>query len=251
MGTSSKLQPTYAVLDVETTGKDPTCDVVVEIGACLYRDGLRIATFETLVNPERPIPASASGIHHIRDRDVVGAPKIQDALRALSDFVADASVYVAHNADFDAKFLLDLPARPWLCTLRLARHLWPSADDFKNQTLRYYLDVDDADLTGVLSHRALADTFVTAGILCKALDQLRVTVGQRSLQWLLAYARRPIEVATMPRGNASTKGKSWSELTDRDLWYWLGREDLDQDLRWNTEQELYIRLADSICGNAA
>jgi hypothetical protein len=65
------------VLDLETTGFEPTCGVV-EIGAYdfkHYLDDEIIAPFEeTLVNPGMPIPPAASGCHHLCDEDVQEAP---------------------------------------------------------------------------------------------------------------------------------------------------------------------------------
>jgi hypothetical protein len=57
----------------------------------------------------------------------------------------------------------------------------------------------------------------------------------------MKYAGQPIAMETMPRGSDSTRGKPFSEVTFRDLFYWIRRPDLDSDLRWNLEQELYIR----------
>ena len=46
---------------------------------------------------------------------------------------------------------------------------------------------------------------------------------------------------TMPRGNERSRGKRFEELTKRDLMYWLGRDDVDADLRWNLERALAAR----------
>jgi exodeoxyribonuclease X len=231
----------YAVIDLETTGVDPEADAIVEVAACLYHRGARIAQFSTLVNPERHIPASASGIHHICDADVVDAPRRAQAIEELLKFVRGASIYVAHQASFESSFLPELQDRPWLCTVRIARHLWPNADNFKNQTLRYHLGIDETALDGAVTHRALADVFVTGEILNVALRELRSLYGQQTLDWLMKYADQPIAMETMPRGGDSTRGKPFSEITFRNLFYWINRTDLDSDLRWNLEQELYIR----------
>ena len=46
----------FVVVDLETTGLDPTADRIIEIGAVRYQDGQEKEVFETLVNPDIPIP---------------------------------------------------------------------------------------------------------------------------------------------------------------------------------------------------
>lgn len=180
----------FGVVDVETTGIVPARDAVVEIAASLYRGSRRIASFESLVDPGRPIPAAASGIHHITNHDTDGAPDRADAVRALAAFLRPAQALVAHNAAFDRAFLPELIGRPWLCTLQLARRLWPEADNHKNQTLRYHLGLDPGLLAGTTAHRALADTRVTGEIFVRALESFRARSAQPTLDALIAFASR-------------------------------------------------------------
>lgn len=98
---------TYVVFDTETTGLRPSDgDELVAIAAIRIVDS-RVQTqdrFETLVNPERPIPPSSTRFHGITDQDVADAPDARTALEAFKAFAADA-VLVAHNAAFDMRFL--------------------------------------------------------------------------------------------------------------------------------------------------
>lgn len=228
----------YAVIDTETTGTDPKTDRVVEIGCTLYQAGKLIGTFNTLVNPERHIPAGASGIHHLLDRHVADAPKFPEALASLKKFIEPASIYVAHNAVFDSAMLPELNDKRWLCTMRLAQHLWPDADNFKNQTLRYFLELEDKDFDGISSHRAVADCLVTGGILLKGLNRIREVHGPQTLPWLVKFADAPVLMTKMPRGSVGTKGKAWEDISIKDLQYWAGRGDNDRDLQWNIERAL-------------
>jgi exodeoxyribonuclease X len=237
---SSLRIPVVAVVDVETTGIDPSADAIVEVAASLYSpvDGL-LSSFSSLVNPGRPIPASASGVHHIRTSDVADAPTRTQALEALLHFVQPARCFVAHNAEFDRSFLPELADRRWICTMRLARHLWPEADDHKNQTLRYWLPIDETPLLGVEMHRAEADTRVTGQIFLRVVNDYRERFGSVTLGALQRLCWSPIPMTVMPRG--TRKGTPIAELPESDISYWLGREDTEPDLRWNLEQELYIR----------
>lgn len=70
-----KLDRPLVFLDLETTGPEVTTDRIVEI-ACIkvHPDGTR-TNWRKLVNPERPIPASATKVHGITDADVATADK--------------------------------------------------------------------------------------------------------------------------------------------------------------------------------
>ncbi len=161
---------TFAFVDVETTGIDPSVDRVVDFACVVVRNGQRIASYQSLVNPGRPIPAIASSIHHIRDRDVFNAPPLHEVVARAKPMIADAIV-VAHNASFDRAFLPFVEARPVACSLRLAMHVLDDVPNYKNQVLRYALDIDDAALEGLMPHRALADAIVTSHIFTRCLER--------------------------------------------------------------------------------
>src|SRR2546430_1262470 len=64
-----KLERPLIVLDVETTGTDPSRDRIVEVGFQLYEswfpgDGLK-KEWRSLVNPGVPIPEASVKVHHI------------------------------------------------------------------------------------------------------------------------------------------------------------------------------------------
>jgi DNA polymerase-3 subunit epsilon len=95
------------VLDTETTGLSPRAgDRVVALAAVRVRRGAvrRDEVFETLVRPDRAIPASATRIHGITDAMVAGAPSLDDVLPAFIDF-ASGGALAAHDAWFDLAFL--------------------------------------------------------------------------------------------------------------------------------------------------
>lgn len=165
------LDLVYRVIDTETTGLEPGSAAVCEVA---FRDitgrGAVVSPpMSTLVNPGHPIPAEASAIHHIVDADVVDAPSIVQAVRGLALY--GVAAYVAHNAEFDSKFLPMLTGT-WICTHRMAKHLFPGLKSHSNNEVRYHLAVEVDAPKHTASHRAAADVAVTAAIFAAMLPML-------------------------------------------------------------------------------
>jgi exodeoxyribonuclease X len=126
--------------------------------------------------------------------------------RVLDPFGLDAiSICAAHNSKFDSAFLPMLSDRQWIDTLRCAKHVWPDAPDFKNQTLRYRLDLPRDRM-----HRALEDAMMTAHILARLL-------AGRTVDELLELSTAPFLLSKVNFGKHY--GKSWSDVpTDYLQW---------------------------------
>jgi exodeoxyribonuclease X len=230
---------TYLVVDTETTGLDPGADRVVSVAGVWTRPGqggYRRESF--LVDPGRPIPPEASAIHHIVDKHVLGAPTLAQVLPAFQK--DDFDVYVAHNAAFDFGFLPS-GGRPVLCTMRLARKLWPKLPKYSNQYLRYALGLDVPEAEGLAAHEALADALVTSRLLLKELEVLAETPqpGLETIQDLLAWVQAPNLLVTCQFGSKH-RGVPWAQVP-KDYLAWMKREvkDLDADLRHTVE--FYLR----------
>jgi DNA polymerase III epsilon subunit family exonuclease len=94
----------FVVVDLETTGLSPRTARICEIGAQRVR-GLGLEdTYETLVDPGIPLPATVASLTGIRPRELSGAPTARAAVERLVAFTGDAAL-VAHNARFDLAFL--------------------------------------------------------------------------------------------------------------------------------------------------
>lgn len=171
--------PALTVFDIETTGLDPRKGHrIIEIAGVRIENGkITDKTFESLVNPERPIPPEARQINGIGDADVNAAPTIMSVLPEFLAF-AQGSILVAHNAAFDMGFLecekefcwgyVELPE--CFCTMRLSQSLYPTA-------FRHNLDVLSERFGIPLPqgrHRALPDVLQTATILLKMIDFGRI-----------------------------------------------------------------------------
>ena len=104
VGQSTK---TGILLDVETTGLDHRKDEVIELGIVKFDylpDG-RFAgvrdTFTSFNEPAVPIPLEVTALTGITDEMVAGHRIDEDA---VTSFVDDAVIVIAHNAGFDRKF---------------------------------------------------------------------------------------------------------------------------------------------------
>jgi DNA polymerase III subunit epsilon len=163
----------FVVVDLETTGGSPVNDAITEIGAVRFEGAERIGSFQTLVDPERPIPPAITHLTGISDRSVAGAPSLATVLPSFLEF-ARGAVIVAHNASFDVGFLdanilrLEYPAlpRPAVCTAKLARRLvWPEVPNVRLRTLAGYFRTRVQP-----THRALQDAEATGEVLQGLLD---------------------------------------------------------------------------------
>lgn len=169
---------TFAVVDVETTGGRPdTGDRITEIAVVTVKDGAVLDVFETLVNPERSIPPFITRLTNISwemVRDKAPFREVcQDVLRAL-----DGSVFVAHNANFDWRFVSAEVARSTgreltgrrLCTVRLSRRLLPQ---LRSRSLDWVARHYGVEIPPGMRHRAAGDALATAHCLLRLLDDAR------------------------------------------------------------------------------
>jgi DNA polymerase III alpha subunit (gram-positive type) len=232
---------TFAVVDVETTGVDPTVDRVVEVACARIRGGREIDAFSSLVHPGRHIPAVASAVHHLTDREVQFAPALEDLRARLSTMCADAIV-VAHNARFDLAFLPFLAQRPSLCTMRLAMRVLPDAPNYKNQVLRYHLCVDGGMHGEAIAHRARGDVQVTSRILTICLERYLAAGGSDDVDALVHRIAAPRRLPTLSFGRH--RGIAIEDVP-ADYLRWLQRESLSAsvDARYTAGCELRRRAA--------
>jgi len=121
-----------AFADTETTGLEPSSRVIEAAIIVTEIDGTILDTFETLINPEMPIPSCATSANNITDAMVADAPVTAIALPEFWSHIPDDAILVAHWASFDvgmltyasqrAGIVLDLE-RPVIDTCAIARSI--------------------------------------------------------------------------------------------------------------------------------
>ena len=223
------MSPTFRVLDSETTGFDPETEAVVELAAVDVQDGAIVDVKSDLVDPGIPVPPEASAVHHLTSKDLDGYPPLSEVWPQYKP--GEGVIMVAHNASFDVSFLGQAP-NEWLCTYRLASHLWPDAPGHSNQVLRYWLELSVPGADGLAAHRALADAYVTAAILGPLLEAAR-EAGLSTVADLRRRCWEPI-IQTKCRFGKH-RGKPWTEVP-RDYLQWMvkqGAQSWDADT-WAT-----------------
>ena len=95
---------TFTAFDTETTGLSSQNCRIIEIGAVSFNSSGVIKTYNTVINPKTQIPPELVKLTHISDEMVKDKPFIEDILPEFLNFI-DSSIIVAHNAQFDLRFL--------------------------------------------------------------------------------------------------------------------------------------------------
>ncbi|MBP5307803.1 MAG: hypothetical protein J6Z34_01570 [Clostridia bacterium] len=153
---------TFVVFDLETTGTETATDMVTEIGAVKIADGVITEKFGTLINPQVKIPEKIVGITGITDAMVADKPPFSAFSGDIYKFF-EGAVLVAHNAEFDCKFLKRLSAEDGyyyyngvIDTVQFARDTVKGLNNYKLDTVCEHFGIK------FLHHRAWADAYATA-----------------------------------------------------------------------------------------
>lgn len=160
------LKDEFIVFDTETTGLSAATERVIEVCAVKVKNLEIVDTFDTFVDPERPIPAKITDLTGISDMTVRGAPKEEEAIRSFLEFCGETPCFVAHNAQFDISFIKNACARydihfdrPYLDTVALSRSMITTISKYTLDAVAKNLGLGEFN-----HHRALDDATVNANI---------------------------------------------------------------------------------------
>jgi exodeoxyribonuclease X len=210
---SKEFMSQAIIFDVEATDKN---DAIIIEAASL--DVTSLTPFEVgnpwvqRYNPGKPISLGALATHHIMDEELVNCP-------ASSSFrlPAGTQYLIGHNIDFDW-VAIGSPEVKRICTLALARSLWPELDSHTQSALLYYFERDTAREQLRNAHSALADVWICSKIVAQIIDKLH-PVSLDALWEMSEKARIP---TIMPYGKH--KGELISQMPT-DYKQWLLRQD--------------------------
>ena len=175
--------------------------------------------FEQRYNPGKPISLGALATHHIMDEELVDCPPA-----ASFTLPSDVDYVIGHNVDFDWE-VIGKPDIKRICTLALARKVWPDLDSHNQSALLYHLERATAREQLRNAHSALTDVGICAAILKHLFQQL----GVKTIEALYAESEIARIPTTMPFGKH--KGMLLADVP-KDYKKWLlSQQDIDPFLR--------------------
>ena len=229
------MNPIFRVIDSETCGLEGG---IVELASLDVKVNGVVKGFSNpkqhYVKPDRPIEFGAMATHHITEDMVTDADPIESVWpRYWYDF-EDPTYFVAHNAAFD-KGVLPPSDVDWICTLKLARYVYPALESHTNQYLRYALGLDpiikDILPEGLHAHRALYDVYCTAVLFAHLAEKL-----QWDVKHMLEITKLPSLIHYVKFGKYAKSKPTYEEVAKSDPSYFqwaLGNmSDLDEDRRF-------------------
>lgn len=159
--------------DLETTGTNVTTDRIVELSYVkVYPDGKEERKTRRL-NPEMPIPAEATAVHHITNEDVKDELTFRSIAKNLNEIFEGCDIAGFNSNKFDVPMLVQEFSR---CGIRFdltGRRLIDVQTIFHKMEQRTlvaaYKFYCGKDLEG--AHSALADTDATYEVLMSQLDR--------------------------------------------------------------------------------
>jgi DNA polymerase III epsilon subunit-like protein len=262
-------------IDTESTGIDPKEAEICEIGVAASPNGKICGSSSALFGTKELIPFAASSKNNISRPMLKDIPSIEQNLETVVDLLAlgepNIKYIVAHNYDYDLTILKstfnklgengladEIENRKWICTYRLAQHLFkPSADNkdfsYALNFLRYAFELPCDKLT---VHRAGDDAEVCWHLLRNisyyVLDNIvlkdELTENFNLGEFLYNMTKAPIEFTVMPFGKH--KGVPLKEVP-KDYYNWLLKNSdmlneqspgYDPDFAASVEKELNRRL---------
>jgi len=182
--------------------------------------------FDQLYTVDEPISFAAMAVHHILESDLEGMPHY-----STFSLPSETIYIIGHNIDYDIRALekcgVDSSNIKAICTLALARRVWPDAEAHNISALIYMISKGSEKAREMIrkAHRADMDIILTANILMHIVHQLNIG----SMEALFAAS----EDARIPRSInfGKHRGTAIADLP-ADYVQWLMRqEDLDPYLR--------------------
>lgn len=176
-------QKHFAIVDIETTGSYAGGSCITEVAILIHNGKKVVEKYQSLVNPQSPIPFAIQTLTGITPEMVADAPTFGEIAEDVYHFL-QGKVFVAHNVNFDYSFLLKELKQagyewqaPKLCTVRLSRKIFPN---HRSYSLGDICTVRDIHISA--RHRAMGDAEATAELFSQLLAHDDNQYIQESLQ---------------------------------------------------------------------
>jgi len=161
----------YAIVDIETTGGYAAANGIIEISIKIFDGSAIVEEYETLVNPDQVIPRYIQAFTGISNEMVQDAPRFEEVAEKVFTYL-QGNIFVAHNVNFDYSFVkshlefygYSFNARK-LCTVRLARQIFPGFPSYSLGNLCHSLGIELNN-----RHRAGGDASATVTLFQKLVE---------------------------------------------------------------------------------
>ena len=168
------LKRPMVFFDLETTGTNITSDRIVEISMVKVMPNGEEIVKTRRINPEMPIPAEATAVHHITDEDVRNEPTFKQLAKSLREFIQGCDFCGFNSNRFDLPLLAEefLRAGVDVDLFRRAKYIDVQNIFHKKEertlvaAYRFYCGKELE-----AAHSAAADTMATYEVLCSQLDR--------------------------------------------------------------------------------
>ncbi len=155
-------QKHFAIVDIETTGSHAGGSRITEIAILIHNGKKVIERYQSLVNPQCIIPLAIQTLTGITPDMLEDAPVFDDIAEDVYHLL-QGKIFIAHNVNFDYTFLVkelkqagyDWQA-PKLCTVRLARKIFPGYSSYSLGNICQHFGIKIAG-----RHRAMGDAEAT------------------------------------------------------------------------------------------
>lgn len=172
------MKNTALILDTETDSLDGFPIQISYLPCEFSQGGIAFdlnAIFDELFSTDNKINVASMAVHHIIDSDLIGKPSY-----TTFKLPEDTVYLIGHNIQYDldkiVKCGVNVSKIKTICTLALARKIFPEAPAHNISALSYYLTTDHNHTRELLknAHDAKVDIKLTSSILRKIIEKSNV-----------------------------------------------------------------------------
>ncbi|MDO4222593.1 MAG: DUF3820 family protein [Acinetobacter sp.] len=231
---TAKLNAQAIILDTETHTLNGLPIEIAYAPVALHQGKLILdqgQIFDQYYQVNEKISYGAMAVHHILESDLVNQPHY-----STFRLPEETQYIIGHNIDYDIQAIarcgVDTSQLKAICTLALARHVWPDFDSHNISALIYRLSNGSEQARQMLknAHRADADILLTANIVMHLLHAIQQHTPIHSMQDLFEFSQQARIPSVMPFGKH--KGTPLKDLpTDYVQWLVENKQDLDPHLK--------------------